>query len=222
MAVTIKPLEENEISTFVRIELEAFRPHPRTAMMWPRGYTDDLYAFYEANKLKSFHDPTAHFMKAMDDQTGQVAAVSEWTFALDPVVNANKPRTDPNGQPPANWPVAGNWALRRFFKIEFEKFLHDVLGGKPYILLDILCVEPKFQGRGAGSQLLKWGTEQADARGIHMCLESTPDGLTLYTRFGFVQRRIIDADMKEFGYNDPYSETAAVRYWMVREPRVEQ
>lgn len=55
-----------------------------------------------------------------------------------------------------------------------------------------------------------------------MCLESTPDGLSLYKRFGFVQRRIIDADMKDFGYNDPYDAKAAVRYWMVREPRTGQ
>ena len=133
MTVTVCPLEENEISEFVRIELEAFRSHPRIAMLWRRGYTEDVYAFYEANKRESFQDPSCHLMKAMDDETGKILAVSEWMFAPDPTRHAHKDTVDPNGEPPANWPADGNWEMRRFFNLNSEKWTSEYLTGRPYI-----------------------------------------------------------------------------------------
>ena len=53
-----------------------------------------------------------------------------------------------------------------------------------------------------------------------MALESTPAGLSLYSRFGFEERDIIMADMKQFGWEKPYDQEAAKRVWMVREPRI--
>ena len=55
-----------------------------------------------------------------------------------------------------------------------------------------------------------------------MCLESTPAGLTLYKRFGFEERYVIKADMKQFGWDQPYDEEAAKRVWMVREPSTQR
>ncbi|KAK5128304.1 hypothetical protein LTR85_002971 [Meristemomyces frigidus] len=219
MAVSIKPLNEADIPAFVRIELEAFRPHPRIPMLWPRGYTDDLYAYYEDSKAKSYHDPEQRMMKAISDEAGQIVAASEWTFILDAEAEAQREPSDPNEQPPANWPEGGNWGLRTFFKLAWEKWRREKFAGKPYIELNILVTDPHFHGRGAGGKLLSWGCEQADELGISMCLESTPAGLSLYRRFGFKVVSVIKADMKQFGWNNPYDDEAASRFWMVREPQ---
>ena len=133
MTIIVSPLEENDILDFVRIELEAFRSHPRIPMLWRRGYTADVYAFYEANKRDSFHERSCRLMKAVDDETGRIIAVSEWTFALDPTNHASKEPLHPNGEPPGNWPTDGNWELRRFFSLNSEKWTRDYLDGKPYI-----------------------------------------------------------------------------------------
>lgn len=52
-----------------------------------------------------------------------------------------------------------------------------------------------------------------------MCLESSPAGLTLYKRFGFKEVKVIKADMKQFGWDEPYDEEAAKRVWMIRQPK---
>ncbi|KAK4547685.1 hypothetical protein LTR36_000642 [Oleoguttula mirabilis] len=219
MPITIQPLEEADIPTFVRIELEAFRPHPRIPMLWPRGYTDDLYAFYEDHKNESYNDSEQRLVKAVDDETGEIVAASEWTFVLDAEMEAKKVPSDPNEQPPPNWPKDGNWGLRTFFRIAWEEWRRKVFAGKPYIELNILVTNPAFQGRGAGRHLLSWGCEQADKLGLPMCLESTPAGLSLYARFGFEVITVIKADMKQFGWNKPYDEEGAKRFWMTREPQ---
>jgi hypothetical protein len=103
-------------------------------MSWPRGYTDDLYAYYDKRKLQSFHDPNTRMLKAIDsDNGGEIIAVAEYTFALDPEKTAAKELGDPNEKPPADWPQDGNWELRRFFKLEWEKWRRGILAGKPYI-----------------------------------------------------------------------------------------
>lgn len=133
MAISITPLEREDIPSFVRIELAAFRPHPRIPMLWPRGYTNDLYAYYEANKNESFDDPECRFMKAVDDATGEIVAVSEWSFSLDVEKQKEKKPADPNGTPPENWPIDGNWELKRFFRLNTEKWRREWLDGEPFI-----------------------------------------------------------------------------------------
>lgn len=133
MPVTLSPLERADIPAFVRLELEAFRSHPRIPMLWPRGYTDDLYAYYEASKNESYNDPQCQFMKATDDDTEKMVAVSEWTFCLDVAKQAEKEAVDPNSQPPANWPIDGNWKLKHFFSLNSEKWTNEYLRGQPYI-----------------------------------------------------------------------------------------
>ena len=133
MALTVSPLREDEITEYVRIELEAFRSHPRIPMLWPRGYTEDLYAYYEANKKDSFEDPECRIMKAVDNETGKIVAVSEWVFALDVAAQMKKDAVDPNGTPPANWPIGGNWEMKRFFNLNLEKWTNEYLIGKRYI-----------------------------------------------------------------------------------------
>ena len=77
---------------------------------------------------------------------------------------------------------------------------------------------PEFQRRGAGARLLSWGVEEADRLGVVMALESTPAGLALYKRFGFQEKEIVAADMRQFGWDQPYDPEAAKRVWMIREP----
>lgn len=133
MALTLSPLREEEIQGYARLELEAFRSHPRIPMLWRRGYTEDLYAYYEANKKDSFDDPECKIMKAVDNETGKIVAVSEWGFALDVAAQKKKDPVDPNGTPPANWPVEGNWEMKKFFNLNLEKWTNEYLTGKPYI-----------------------------------------------------------------------------------------
>ncbi|KAK5676147.1 hypothetical protein LTS10_011439 [Elasticomyces elasticus] len=219
MAVQISPIEETDVPEYVRIELEAFRTHPRLPMLWPKGNTDDLHAYYEERKMKNFHDPDCHILKAVEEPTGKIMGISEWDFYLDPKAAAETPISDPDERPPANWPEGGNWAIRSFFKLEWEKWSRETFAGKPYIELHILVVHPDFHRRGVGAKLLSWGCEQADKHGVTACLESTPAGLELYKRFGFHEVRILKADMHQFGWDQPYDEEAAKRVWMVRDPQ---
>ena len=132
MTITIQPMAEGDLANFTNIELEAFRPHPRIPMLWPRGYTHDLYAYYNRCKVDSYHDPNEQFMKAVDE-TGSMIAASEWIFNMDVNVEAKKIAPSRNEPPPSDWPTDGNWRYKLASKIEWAKWQRKLFAGRPYI-----------------------------------------------------------------------------------------
>lgn len=54
-----------------------------------------------------------------------------------------------------------------------------------HIVLDMMSTHPDHQRRGAGSMLVKWGTEIADSLGVESFIDGTAAGKPLYERFGF-------------------------------------
>lgn len=85
--------------------------------------------------------------------------------------------------------------------------------------LNFLMVLPDAQRRGIGAKLLSWGIEEADRLHVPMVLESTPSGFGLYKKNGFKELEVVNKDMREFGWTEPYDEDAAVRIFMMRAAR---
>lgn len=84
-----------------------------------------------------------------------------------------------------------------------------------FVLLDlqILVTHPDHRRRGAGSQLIEWGTKRADERGLKCVLMSSPSGLGVYLKHGFKVVKEVEMDLRPYGV-----ESTETRRWMVREP----
>lgn len=61
-----------------------------------------------------------------------------------------------------------------------------VAGSLTCLVLDTLATHPDYQGRGAGSMLVKWGCDLADASGLSVYVDASKEGAELYAKFGFV------------------------------------
>jgi ribosomal protein S18 acetylase RimI-like enzyme len=59
-----------------------------------------------------------------------------------------------------------------------------------------VATDPKYQGKGAGSQLMRWGLSQADEQGVEAFLEASPDAVPLYERLGFREAGRTDTFIK--------------------------
>lgn len=71
-------------------------------------------------------------------------------------------------------------------------------------VLDLLQTDPKFQGRGAGGMLIKWGLDIADERHVPAYLESSPVAHKLYQKHGFQDIDELVLDPKwNYGSADP-------------------
>ena len=68
-------------------------------------------------------------------------------------------------------------------------------------VLSLLSTHPDHQQRGAGSQLLKWGTDLADEAGLCCYLVASSKGYPLYCKKGFEDLDFIDIDTTKWGGN---------------------
>lgn len=142
-ALAIAPLGYDDIATYTRIELAAFEAHPRTSMSWPRGYTDDLYAYADAKHEDAFQDESNWYYKVVDWKTSEIVGVAKWTFVLDPSEGkAQAAAASPDPGPPENWPTDGNWALSRYWKQNFAELEREFLAGKRYIGMSRFSTDP--------------------------------------------------------------------------------
>lgn len=72
------------------------------------------------------------------------------------------------------------------------------MGARPHLAdLNILACKTARHRSGAGSALLRWGTEKADREGKPAYLEASPTGYPLYRRFGFEDLGVHDLAVSE-------------------------
>lgn len=66
-------------------------------------------------------------------------------------------------------------------------------------VLRAIATLPEYQGKGCASMLLQSGLEKIDAKGAKTWLEATPQGQSVYAKFGW---RVIDEivfDLEKYG-----------------------
>jgi ribosomal protein S18 acetylase RimI-like enzyme len=99
--------------------------------------------------------------------------------------------------------------------------------GTKCMFICTLTVSPKFQGRGVGSALLKYGTDIADRFGVFAWVHSSDAEAAwkLYEKFGFQTQGTLDVDLDEYApAPPPKGESAWGRYsfrYMKRLPKTE-
>lgn len=79
--------------------------------------------------------------------------------------------------------------------------------------LMILVTTPAHRRRGAASQLIEWGTQRADERGLKCVLMASEAGLGAYLKHGFKVVREVEMDLRPYGV-----EATELRRWMIRDP----
>lgn len=170
----------------------------------------------DRNKRFKVVDPTL----PADDPYKGVIGVSQWRIyrhargAED--LEAEKARADADSA--AHGPPPGmDMAFMGDFLGALETLKARLLGGKPYIYLHILATRPGFQRKGVGAVSLKWGAETADELGLPIYLESSPQGVELYRRWGFEPVERVPIDVRDYG--------AKYELWhtvMIRRPKTKE
>ncbi|KAF2235853.1 acyl-CoA N-acyltransferase [Viridothelium virens] len=196
MPLTLSPMTEADLPTYTTIDSLAFADQPLIPLLWPDGLSPAARAHLIAQNARALlHDPSSHFLKVTDSDSDTIVACAHWSRT--PARTAAQLAQGP--QLPEEWPPGANVGLKR---VVFEKFLRtrdELVGGRPHWALFILVTRPEWQGRGAGSLLVRWGVERADEEGWECYLEASPKGRGLYEKFGFRVVRELVTDLREWG-----------------------
>lgn len=74
-----------------------------------------------------------------------------------------------------------------------------------------MFVHPEYYGQGIGSKLLKWGTNEADKRGVKIWLTSTPQAIPVYQKKGWEITKEHSVDLGKYGGSGTYRRALMVR-----------
>ncbi|MCJ1243858.1 hypothetical protein MMC30_001055 [Trapelia coarctata] len=86
-------------------------------------------------------------------------------------------------------------ALYRAGSSAYDKVMDDQIGkGGDHIWLTVLGVDPRFQRKGIGKRLLRWGLKRSDEEGVPIGLCASPVGCKLYRSVGFEDAGILEIE----------------------------
>ncbi|KIW63424.1 hypothetical protein, variant 4 [Phialophora macrospora] len=176
MPLVLQEAVEADASRIVEIERLAYASNALSPILFPGPFPPEAAAQRAEGLVKQRReDPTIRWVKVVDSETGEVAAFAKWDII-------EKPKEWVPGR--TFGPGCNIAACEEFFG-GIRRKRHKLMGGKAYCLLDLLQADPKYQGRGAGGMLIKWGLDIADALQLPAYLESSPVAHRLYQKFGF-------------------------------------
>ncbi|KNG90660.1 acetyltransferase, GNAT family [Aspergillus nomiae NRRL 13137] len=131
-------------------------------------------------------DPTCYFLKAVDDDSGEMVAFAKW-HVYHGDEGLTKWRASVRTDEGMEIPIGANEEGFRFCKGKLLERRREFFGeeGRDHCLLALLATDPRYERRGAASLLTQWGCDVADRLGIECYLEASKKGHPVYKRKGF-------------------------------------
>ncbi|KXG46290.1 Acyl-CoA N-acyltransferase [Penicillium griseofulvum] len=89
--------------------------------------------------------------------------------------------------------------LERMTDADMKSWMTKLMpDGTKCMYVSSLCVAPKWQSRGVGSMLLQWGTQTADAAGVFIWVHSSASAWEMYAKYGFKVVGTLDVDLDQY------------------------
>jgi GNAT superfamily N-acetyltransferase len=182
MPLTVRPLEEADIESSLRVQYAAFRIPGLGTLLSPNPEpSPEFIAGSTQSRLETMRTNTAaRFMVVEDTDTNFVIAGAHWDLFRTERTAQQVDELCHKSAPP---PEANAAAWTAFFGHFAES--RRKLGTKPIAILHTLVTDPKHQKRGAGKLLMQKFVEDIDKVGLEAYLEASEIGRPLYVKFGF-------------------------------------
>ncbi|KUJ08972.1 uncharacterized protein LY89DRAFT_690538 [Mollisia scopiformis] len=92
----------------------------------------------------------------------------------------------------------GDPKIRRDVLGGIEEKLARLTGGKDYVKLDPLIVDPGYQRRGIGAMLFEDGLKVADNAALQVVLGGSVQGVNLYKKYGCVEMDSLKTNLWDY------------------------
>ncbi|KAI0882868.1 acyl-CoA N-acyltransferase [Annulohypoxylon maeteangense] len=225
ISVSIQPLNYADVPACARITSSAFSVDPHTIVKNLGREPYDMYDISSTNFLDTLHKKTYIYVKAVDDETGEIVGHAGWAFRG--VDQALIPWSGPGDAKPAGVErEQGQGQVKNDEPKDVDKkegkegdsidrlhALEDadmqfwitklVPADKPCMFVVGLIVSPAFQSQGVGGALMRHGNAIADDLGLSIWVHSSHQAYEAYKKFGFEAVRELDIDLDEYAPRGP-------------------
>ena len=200
-ALHVSLLKAEEAEQYMRVRHEVFRSTVNK-ILYSRGEPSQKTLDRVTEEIR---DGVANkgilYLKCVDIATGEIVAGARWRHVKPADPNATErtweeveegfKRTEPYDE--------SDPALFHALHDLFSENKREILGARSHYVLDTLVTLPQHERKGAGSMLVRWGTQRADEAGLEAYLEASPMGAPMYARHGFEPMKKVALDLTKYG-----------------------
>lgn len=182
MACRVEPMTYDDIEAALEVRHAAFGPN-LYHVWFDRPLSDASKAVMVKQTQQTFgEDPHTHWFKAVDAETNKIIGFCKWR---DFVEDTGPEVMEKDLAPPPmdDIPEYNQSNVREFFS-KLLDYRRDIMGSRPFYLLEVLVVHPSHQRKGAGKALCQWGIDEADKHGVEVYVEASEMGKGLYEKLG--------------------------------------
>lgn len=169
MGIKVCVANEADMDRLFEITSLAFeRNEPVWDAMYPSHWTAEGRK-HGAERLRDVQksDPHATFLKAVDDETGEIAGMAKWLIFQSAF-------PDSITLDAKYWPTEADYKYYQDMVPIFLSRRNEALKrtNGNLVSLDLLTVDPVHQNKGVGQALVEWGTAKADSLDLEAVVES--------------------------------------------------
>ncbi|KAG5975144.1 hypothetical protein E4U55_007838 [Claviceps digitariae] len=230
---TVSAVQFQDMAEIGQISADAFAGDRQTQMKQLGSKPYDMKEITMDSLPGLLRNPRAFSIKITDDMTGDIMGYCHWGFRgfepeelpqlhgkPQPLPPTPKPDTSekaaeaepkqkqktydgPNGPEtrPEDDPIG---RLQTLTGADLERWMEEVMPeGARCLYIISLSVSPKYQGRGVGSALLRWGTRICEDKKVFAWVHSSEPAWQMYERSGFQVVRVLDVDLDEYAPGPP-------------------
>ena len=202
--LTVSLLKPEEAEQYMRIRHEVFRPTVNKILYARCEPSQETLDKVTEDIRDGITNKGILYVKCVDTSTNEMIAGARWRY-VNPKEDGAKERTweevDAGLTVPPPYEESDPEMFAELFKL-FNENKREILGRRPYYVLDTLVTLPQHGRRGAGSMLVRWGCEKADEAGVEAFLEASPMGAPMYARHGFQPVKTVELDLRRWSGED--------------------
>ncbi|SDA02906.1 BZ3500_MvSof-1268-A1-R1_Chr11-1g03209 [Microbotryum saponariae] len=179
---TISPATPEDFSEIARVRRQAFEPSLVHQTLFGKTDPEDFDRWTVTRLQKSFQAP--HQATWVARLGGKIVGFARWDLPHDQKVSEKDAKmevVDERGEVSPKY-IPGTEA-------ELADHLFGQLGKTEGTTqcyqLGSFCVDPKYQGQGIGSALIRWGLDRADEDGLPCYTDASVVGQPAYKKAGF-------------------------------------
>ncbi|QMW38457.1 hypothetical protein G4B11_001693 [Aspergillus flavus] len=218
MPIQIRYATESDSPDLVHINTVSFAPGLFYQNAFANVKVSALQTLKYARTFARFVDPKYHLLVATESETGRVIAFMRVVIPLHyqqdshSLTELSEDAKKMAAKPDEYLPEGINKRVYTCY-LDMLKSSRESYLGENDMILDFLATDPEYQGRGIGSQMLKWATQKADSLNARMFLEATEEGYPLYKKYGWNTQEEVVLDFEPLGGHNK-----GRYYIMIRDP----
>ena len=208
---------------------------PFRRISYQNGTAQSSLDMMKERGLKAVDDPDQYALKVVDTDTGEIAACAFWEYTQSMTdEDWDREREEAVKSLKSRPEARQDIVLECIYKEQDSKrrimghtrwwgmYLYVIVLGllspcANFLLLELSSLNtlPKYQRRGIGSMLMKWGTDRLEEMQVPSFIIATDQGYGLYIRHGYKEIERWEIDMgrwPQWGWNGMYKNVFLTRY----------